>query len=83
MIKANIDKGRATVMTSGTAHDIVGELGLMVGHIYKVVKDRNPRTADVFRIAVQAVVSDASPIWQIDTAPDLAIVMERPAKSAE
>ena len=83
MIKANIDKSKSAVMASGTTQELAAELGLLVGRIYKVVKDRNPRTADVFRIAVQAVVSEASPIWQIDTAPDLAIVMERPAKSAE
>lgn len=83
MIKANIDKGQSVVAASGTTHDIAAELGLMVGRIYNVVKERNPRGAGVFRIAVQAVVSDASPIWQIDTAPDLAIVMETPVKDAE
>lgn len=83
MIKANIDKDHAVVMTSGTARGVVAELGLMVGRIYAVLKERNPRGAGVFRIAVQAVVSDDSPIWQIDTAPDLAIVMETPVKDAE
>lgn len=83
MIKATIDKGQSVVAASGTTQDIVAELGLMVGRIYNAMKERNPRNAGVFRIALQAVVSDASPIWQIDTAPDLAIVMERPAKSEE
>ena len=83
MIKATIDKGQSVVAASGTTQDIVAELGLMVGRIYNAMKERNPRNAGVFRIALQAVVSDASSIWQIDTAPDLAIVMERPAKSEE
>lgn len=83
MIKANIDKSESVVMASGTTQELAAELGLMVGRIYGSLKERNPRTAGVFRIALQAVVSDASPIWQIDTAPDLAIVMETPAKSAE
>lgn len=83
MIKANIGKGVAMVMESGTTQNIAAELGLIVGRIYNAMKERNPRNAGVFRIAVQAVVSDASPVWQIDTAPDLAIVMERPAKSEE
>ena len=83
MIKATIDKGQSVVAASGTTQDIVAELGLMVGRIYNAMKERNPRNAGVFRIALQAVVSDASPIWQIDTAPDLAIVMERPVKSEE
>ena len=83
MIKATIDKGQSVVAASGTTQDIVAELGLMVGRIYNVMKERNPRNAGVFRIALQAVVSDTSPIWQIDTAPDLAIAMETPAKSAE
>lgn len=83
MIKATIDKSQSVVAASGTTQDIVAELGLMVGRIYNAMKERNPRNAGVFRIALQAVVSDASPIWQIDTAPDLAIVMERPAKSEE
>ena len=83
MIKAIIDKGEAVVAASGTPQAIVAELGLMVGHMYSVIKERNPRRAGVFRLAVQATVSDASPIWQIDTAPDLAIVMERPVKSEE
>lgn len=83
MIKANIDKGKTVVAASGTTQDIVAELGLMVGRIYNAMKDRNPRSAGVFRIALQAIVSDASPIWQIDTAPDLAIVMETPVKDAE
>lgn len=83
MIKVNIDKGEAVVAASGTTGDIVAELGLMVGRIYNVMKERNPCNAGVFRIALQAVVSNDSPIWQVNTAPDLAIVMERPAKSAE
>ena len=83
MIKATIGKGQSVVAASGTTQDIVAELGLMVGRIYNAMKERNPRNAGVFRIALQAVVSDASPIWQIDTAPDLAIVMERPVKSEE
>ena len=83
MIKANIAKGKSVVAASGTTQDIVAELGLMVGRIYNAMKEQNPRNAGVFRIALQAVVSDASPIWQIDTAPDLAIVMETPVKTAE
>ena len=83
MIKATIDKGKSVVAASGTTGDIAAELGLMVGRIYNAMKERNPRNARVFRIALQAVVSDASPIWQIDTAPDLAIVMETPVKDVE
>ena len=83
MIKVTIDKGQSVVAASGTTKDIVAELGLMVGRIYSVMKERNPRNAGVFRIALQAVVSDDSPIWQIDTAPDLAIVMETPVKDVE
>ena len=83
MIKASIDKGQSVVAASGTTQDIVAELGLMVGRIYNAMKERNPRNASVFRIALQAVVSNASPIWQVNTAPDLAIVMETPVKDAE
>ena len=83
MIKANIGKGQSVVAASGTTQDIVAELGLMVGRIYNALKERNPRNAGVFRIALQYVVSDASPIWRVDTAPDLAIVMERPVKDGE
>ena len=83
MIKANIDKGQHVVAASGTTQDIGAELGLMVGRIYNVLKERNPASADVLRLAVQAVVSNDSPIWQVNTAPDLAIVMERPVKDAE
>lgn len=83
MIKVSIDKGEAVVAASGTTGDIVAELGLMVGRIYNVMKERDPLNADVFRMALQAAVSNDSPIWQVNTAPDLAIVMERPAKSAE
>lgn len=83
MIKASIDKGESVVAATGTTQDIVAELGLMVGHIYNAMKERNPRGAGVFRIAVQAAVSDDSPVWRLDSAPDLAIVMDRPAKDAE
>lgn len=83
MIKATIDKGKSVVAASGTTGDIAAELGLMVGRIYNVMKERNPRNAGVFRIALQAVVSNDSPIWQVNTAPDLAIVMETPVKDAE
>ena len=83
MIKANIDKGQSVVAASGTTGDIAAELGLMVGRIYSVIKERNPCRADVFRLAVPAVVSNDSPIWQVNTAPDLAIVMERPVKDGE
>lgn len=83
MIKASIDNGKSVVAASGTTQELTAELGLIVGRMYSALKERNPRGAGVFRISVQAVVSDASPIWQIDTAPDLAIVMERPVKDAE
>ena len=83
MIKAIIDKGEAVVAASGTPQAIVAELGLMVGHMHRVIKSRNPRSAGVFRLAVQAVVANDSPIWHVNTAPDLAIVMETPVKDAE
>ena len=83
MIKARVSKGVSVVAAVGTVQDIVSELGVIINRVYKMIAKKYPRAEEVFRLAMQDFMSDDSPVWRLDSSPDLVSEMETPVKDAE
>lgn len=58
-----------TIDCQGNAFEIAADFGLAIGDIYSGMKNRDPRMAKMFRSAIQAIVLDVSPTWDMELPP--------------
>lgn len=65
MIKCNIQKcGRSRVKASGTADDLVPEVGLVIMEIFRAMHKKNPEAAKQFKNRMIGLLLDPrSPVW--------------------
>lgn len=66
MIKCHIKRiGKSQVRASGTAEDLVPEVGMVILEIQRVLFKKNPATAKAFKNRLIGLLLDPkSPVWQ-------------------
>lgn len=57
-------------VASGSPMSIASELGLLVGTSYNLIRSRDPRAAEAFRMFLIPVLMPDSPVWDKDDVPD-------------
>lgn len=65
MISAKIDcdARKLEVQLKGSIVDLCSDLGLLIGHVYCRLLEKDPQLADGMRHLMVALVSDESPVW--------------------
>ena len=66
MLKCNIKtSGRVRVKASGTASELVPEVGLVIMEIFRAIHKKNPAAAKEFKNRLIGLLLDpASPVWK-------------------
>lgn len=69
MIKCNIrTNGRVWVKATGTAAELVPEVGMVIMEIYRAIRKRSPEAAKEFRNRLIGLLLDPkSPVWEEET----------------
>lgn len=69
MIKCHIKKGGIVrVKASGTAAELVPEVGMVILEIFRVIRKRSPEAAKLFRNRLIGLLLDPkSPVWEEET----------------
>lgn len=68
MIKCHVSKkkrGHTWVKVNGAAQDLVTELCVVVGEIYRAIKRKYPEAAEEFKLNLIGMLLDPrSPVWE-------------------
>ena len=66
MLKCNIrTSGRVWVKASGTASELVPEIGMVIKEVFRVIHKKNPAAAKEFKNRLIGLLLDpASPVWE-------------------
>lgn len=64
MLKCKVKSGDVSVECAGSLMEIMTETGMLISAIYTSVKRHDERAGLMFMMAVKAMATDISPIWQ-------------------
>ena len=69
MIKCHIKKGGIVrVKASGTAAELVPEVGMMIMEVFRAIHKKSPEAAKLFRNRLIGLLLDPkSPVWEEET----------------
>ena len=59
-----------SMLATGSLEEVVAEIGYMIQRIHNGVKTQSPVAALVFRKAMQSIMEDGSPTWEIPKSHD-------------
>lgn len=66
MLKAEIEKGKQTIMANGSGADLVLDIVTLIGAVHGQLQSSQPRIADAFRRQLIAALSDPkSGVWDM------------------
>lgn len=65
MIKCKVDKGVEMLQVAGSNVTIAAEIGMMVGQIYKALRNQNEMTAKTFQMMVLITMMPSAPTWKL------------------
>lgn len=81
MIKFEADKADIKEFHVAGTHDILGaELSMLVGIVHGKIKSVDQEEAEEFRLRMQHMMEDGSPLWNAPDLPCETTVMKIPRK---
>lgn len=63
MLKAECDRGKASIMTRGSILDICSDIGFLICDIYSVLLEQDKEGAEQFKSVMMTATLPFSPVW--------------------
>lgn len=79
MLKAEIEKGKQTIMANGSGTDLLLDIAILIGTIHGQLRNSRPEIAEIFQRELLTVLTDPrSGVWEMSPSADAGFVIYHP-----